>query len=150
MLVIGFFRIQADRTVMADAELTGAESLKAGDHGEVVSVASDIGAGLPKPECRLNDCDNAGLGHRFVVVRRARYHVGVRIDDNARMRISGRTVRPVVRLIFPNGREALHVCEQTRERLGGQRAIATGTNDRLVCQQFLKRTCVAGERPKRR
>jgi len=47
MLVIGFFRIQADRTVMADAELTGAKSLKAGDHGEVVRVASDIGAGLP-------------------------------------------------------------------------------------------------------
>src|SRR6267142_6978143 len=87
--------------VMADAELTGAESLKAGDHGEVVRVASDIGAGLPKPECRLDDCDNAGPGHCCVVVCRARYHVGVRIDDNARMLISGRAVRPAVRLIFP-------------------------------------------------
>jgi hypothetical protein len=61
------------------------------------------------------------------------------------MLISGRTVRPAVRLIFPDSREALHVGEQTRELLGGQRAIATGTSDRLVCHQFLKRTCVAGE-----
>jgi hypothetical protein len=50
-----------------------------------------------------------------------------------------------VRLIFPDSREALYVGEQTRELLGGQRAIATGTSDRLVCHQFLKRTCVAGE-----
>jgi hypothetical protein len=61
------------------------------------------------------------------------------------MLISRRTVRPVVRLIFPDSREALYVGEQTRELLGGQRAIATGTSDRLVCHQFLKRTCVAGE-----
>ena len=150
MLIIGFFRIEADRTVMPDAELTGTESLEAGDHGEVVRVASDIGARLPKPECRLDDCDNASPGHGYVVVCRARYHVGVRIDDNARMLISGRTVRPVVWLIFPNRCEALHVGEQTRELLGGQRAIATGTIDRPACHQLLKRTCVAGERPKRR
>src|SRR5215470_12521357 len=119
MLVIGFFRIQADRAVVTNAELTGAKSLEAGDHGEVVRVASDIGSWLPKPECRLDDCDNAGLGHSFVVVCRARYHMVVRINDNVRLLTSGRAARPAARLVFADSREALHIGEQTRKLLCG-------------------------------
>src|SRR5690242_12489703 len=117
MLVIGFLWIEANRAIVADSELTGAEAFETGNHGEVVCVAPDIRPGLPEPERRLDDRDNTGLGHCIIVVRRARYHVSVRIDDHARMRTSGRAIRSAVGLILPVSRQALNVGQQTRELL---------------------------------
>ena len=82
LLVVGFLRVQADRAVMADAELAGAKALEADDVGEVVDIGADIGARLAEPEGRLDQRHDAGGGHRLVIVGGARDHVGVRIDEH--------------------------------------------------------------------
>ena len=82
LLVVGFLRVQADTTVVADAELAGAEFLEADDGREIVDVAAEIGARLADPEGGLDHGDDAGARHRLVVVGRARDHVRVRIDDH--------------------------------------------------------------------
>src|SRR5476649_510542 len=64
---------------MANAELAGAEAFETGDQRKIVDEAADIGARLPEPERRLDHRDHAGFGHRFVVVRRARDHVRMRL-----------------------------------------------------------------------
>src|SRR5260370_24278963 len=49
--VIGFLRIETDRAIVTDAELTGPKSLEPGDQGKIVDKAAYIGARLPAPEC---------------------------------------------------------------------------------------------------
>ena len=82
LLVVGFFRVEADATVVTDAELAGAEFLEADDGREVIDVAAEIGARLADPEGGLDHGNDAGARHRLVVVGRARDHVRVRVDDH--------------------------------------------------------------------
>ena len=53
---------------MADAELAGAEALPADQRREVVVEGADVRARLAEPEGGLDDGDDAGRGHRLVVV----------------------------------------------------------------------------------
>jgi hypothetical protein len=70
-LVIGLLAVQSDGAVVTDAELRGAEALPADDARQIVDVATDAGARLPKPEGGFDDSDDAGGDHTFVVVRGA-------------------------------------------------------------------------------
>ena len=128
--VVGFFRVQADRAVVPNTELAGAEALEARNHGKVVDIASNIGAGLSKPEGRLDHRDHAGFGHCFVVVGRPRDHVGVGINDHPRRLAAIR--RSMARLIARSRREALHVAQQAGQFFGRQRAVAARTSERLA------------------
>src|SRR6266571_4674145 len=53
--IIGFLRIETDRAVVTNAELTGAEALEPGDQGKIIDKAAYIGARLPEPECGFDD-----------------------------------------------------------------------------------------------
>ena len=81
-LVVRLLRVEPDRAVVADAELPGAKALEADDRGQVVDVGAHVRARLPDPERGLYDRDDAGGGHRLVVVGHPRYHVGVRVDEH--------------------------------------------------------------------
>src|SRR5580700_342184 len=79
-LVVGLFAVQADRAVVADAELRGAEAFPADQRGKIIDIGADGSARLANPEGGLDDRNNAGRRHRLVVGRRARQHVDMRIN----------------------------------------------------------------------
>src|SRR5258706_16315510 len=66
---------------MTDPELRGAKSLPAEQGKEVVLERPHVRARLADPECRLDDHRDAGVGHRLIIVGRARRHVDVRIAE---------------------------------------------------------------------
>ena len=58
-LVIRLLGIEADRAVVTNAELAGAKTFETGNQRKIIDEAADIGAGLPKPERRLDHRDHA-------------------------------------------------------------------------------------------
>src|SRR5262249_58215464 len=78
---VRFLRVQSNRAEMLDAELRGAKPLPPEQRVEVVDEAPDRRPRLTEPERRFDDRDDAGGGHRLVIVGGARGHVNVGIED---------------------------------------------------------------------
>jgi hypothetical protein len=61
--VVGFLRVEANRAIVPDAELSGAKPLEPDDVREIIGVAADFRARLTKPEGRLDYSHDAGGLH---------------------------------------------------------------------------------------
>ena len=81
--VVGFFGVQTDGAVMADAKLTGAKTLKTCDGGEVVDKRAYICTQLTQPKSGFDDGHDTCLGHGFIVVSGSGGHVGMGVDHHA-------------------------------------------------------------------
>jgi len=92
----GVFRllgVDAEPTVVGDAELGRPLRFDLGQLAEVIVKPVGAGAIEPGPESRLGHRDAAGLGHALVVVGGAADHVNVRIDVGHGKRGAGYQVR---------------------------------------------------------
>ena len=126
-LVVRLLRVEADRAVVADAELAGPEALEAGDQREVVAIGVGARARLAEPEGRLDHGDDARPRHGLVVVGRARDHVGVRVDDHRAGGKPGRRRESRLAVLGLSRRR-----EDLLQHRRRQRPAAAGTGDRAL------------------
>ena len=135
-LVVGFLRIEPDGAIVADTELTRAETLEAGDQGKVVEEAAECRPRLAEPEGRLDHRDDARPRHCLIVVGRPGDHVRVRIDDDAgRGATRDSFARLPLTLSFgPPLLQPPDVLKETGKLVTGETAIATRTRQRRVAR----------------
>ncbi len=80
--IIGFLRVQTDGAVVANAKLLGSKPLPTYQAAEVVLETANIGTGLPQPEGRFNDGNDASILHSNIVIGCPGGHVDVGVNKN--------------------------------------------------------------------